>query len=204
MKRGQLLAYLQPVNDHLEQTRTQERIQELVNEIDLDRKRMARLEEVIYIRYRSGKIEALRVEIRGLKRQLRILRNALDMRYELRAKTDGIVSRVEAQIGEYVDQGETIFEVVDPSRLWVEANAFDLGVVRDIGSASAFTADGRPIKLRFIGGGLRLRQQATPLHFEIVDASPDLAVDNPVTVVIRSRAPTEENGCTSDALRGRS
>ncbi len=114
------------------------------------------------------------------------------MRYELRAKTDGIVSRVEAQIGEYVDRGETIFEVVDPSRLWVEANAFDLGIARDIGSASAFTADGRPIKLRFIGGGLRLSQQATPLHFEIVDASPGLAVDNPVTVVIRSRAATIE------------
>ena len=188
VKRGQLLAYLRPVNDHLEQAQHQERIQQLINEIDLDRKRMARLEEVIYVRYRGSKIEALRVEIRGLQRQLEILQNALDVRYELRAKTDGIVSRVEAQIGEYMHQGETVFEVVDPTRLWVEANAFDLDSVAEIDSASAFTVDGRVIKLRFIGGGLRLSQQATPLRFEIVDVPPDLTVDNPVTVVISNHA----------------
>ena len=187
VKRGDLLALTQPVNDHLEQARTLERIQELTNHIDMARKRMARLEEVIYIRYRDSKIEALRVEIIGIQRQLGVLREAIEMRYELRAKTDGIVSRVEAQVGEYVRQGQTIFEIIDPTRLWVEATAFEPNQARQVLDASAFTADGRRLELRFIGGGLKLRNQATPLRFEIIDPIPELTVDNPVSVVVRSQ-----------------
>ncbi len=187
VKRGDLLAQMQPINDHLEQAHALERIQELTNHIDMARKRMARLEEVVYVRYRDSKVEALRVEIIGLQRQLDVLQGAIEMRYELRAKTDGIVSRVEAQVGQYVEQGQTIFEIVDPSRLWVEATAFKPEQVRRLKDASAFTADGRRLKLRFIGGGLRLRNQATPLRFEIIDPAADLTVDNPVSVVVRSQ-----------------
>jgi hypothetical protein len=187
VKRGDLLALMQPINDHLGQAHTLERIQELTNEIDMARKRMARLEEVIYVRYRDSKIEALRVHITGLQRQLDVLQEAVEMRYELRAKTDGIVSRVEAQVGQYVEQGQTIFEIVDPTRLWVEATAFEPRLARQVRDASAFTADGRRLELRFIGGGLKLRNQATPLRFEIIDPLGDLTVDNPVTVVVRSR-----------------
>ena len=188
VRRGDLLALLQPTNDHLEQAHTLERIQELTNQIDMTRKRMARLEEVIYIRYRDSKIEALRVEITGLQRQLDVLQGAIEMRYELRTKTDGIISNVEVQVGQYVRQGQTIFEVVDPSRLWVEATAFEPHQARHVRDATAFTADGRKLDLRFVGGGLKLRNQATPLRFEIVDPGPDLAVDNLVSVVVQSRA----------------
>ena len=187
VKRGDLLARMQPINDHLEQAHALERIQQLTNHIDMARKRMARLEEVVYVRYRDSKIEALRVEIVGLQRQLNVLQGAIEMRYELRAKTDGIVSRVEAQVGQYVQQGQTIFEIVDPSRLWVEATAFKPDQVRRLKDASAFTVDGRMLKLRFIGGGLKLRNQATPLRFEIIDPAADLTVDNPVSVIVRSR-----------------
>lgn len=185
--RGDLLALMQPINDHLGQAHTLERIQDLTNQIDMARKRMARLEEVIYIRYRDSKIEALRVEITGLQRQLDVLRDAIEMRYELRAKTDGIVSRVEAQVGQYVDQGQTIFEIVDPSRLWVEATAFEPYQAGQVQDATAFTPDGKKLALRFVGGGLKLRNQATPLRFEIINPVSDLTVDNPVTVVVRSR-----------------
>ncbi len=188
VRRGDLLALMRPVNDHLEQAHALERIQELTNQIDMTRKRMARLEEVIYIRYRDSKIEALRVEITGLQRQLDVLQGAIEMHYELRAKTDGIISRVEAQVGQYVRQGQTIFEVVDPSRLWVEATAFEPHQARQVRGASAFTTDGRKLELRFVGGGLKLRNQATPLRFEVVDPGSDLAVNNPVSVVVRSGA----------------
>lgn len=187
VRRGDLLALTEPVNDHLEQAHTLERIQELTNFIDMARKRMARLEEVIYVRYRDSKIEALRVEIIGVRRQLDVLRKAIEMRYELRAKTDGIVSRVEAQVGEYVQQGQTIFEIIDPTRLWVEATAFELYQARQVLDASAFTADGRRLELRFIGGGLKMLNQAMPLRFEIINPVPDLSVDNPVSVVVRSQ-----------------
>ena len=72
----------------------EEKIQALIGSIDLSRKRMARLEEVIYVRYRTSKIEAIRIEIIGLKERLQVLLDALYAKDELRARTDGIVSRI--------------------------------------------------------------------------------------------------------------
>ena len=47
VKKGQLLAKLKPINNHLEEAQIRERITELTNEIELDRKRMAMLNEAV-------------------------------------------------------------------------------------------------------------------------------------------------------------
>ncbi|MDG1193700.1 MAG: hypothetical protein P8N03_07465, partial [Arenicellales bacterium] len=83
VSRGQLLATLKPVNSHLDEARVRERITELTNEIELDRKRMAMLNEVVYVRYRINKIEEVRTEIQGLIRRLKVLEDSLTQSYEL-------------------------------------------------------------------------------------------------------------------------
>jgi multidrug efflux pump subunit AcrA (membrane-fusion protein) len=188
VKRGQLLAYLKPAFDQIEEATVQEKVQELIGNINLARKRMARLEEVIYVRYRTGKIEAIRVEIEGFKERLKPLQKSLVERDELRARTDGFISKIDAHVGQFVHVGDTVFEIVDPSRLWVEADAYEPDVAKHILSASGFTTDGRKLNLKFLGGGLSLRNQAIPLYFEILDAVPGLSVDRPVTVVAQSDA----------------
>lgn len=189
VRRGDLLAYLRPSLTSVEQADVESRIQELVNNIDLARKRMARLEEVVMIRYRANRIEEIRVEIEGMRRQLGVLRDSVERPIELRAKTDGVVSRVNAAAGQFVDAGHTIFEIVDPTRLWVTASAYESGIQERIVSATALTSDGRTLELQFVGGGLALHQQALPLHFEVVGSPPDLNVDTPVTVAVQMEGP---------------
>ena len=188
VKRGQLLAYLKPAFDHIEEAKIEERVQALISDINLARKRMARLEEVIYVRYRLSKIEAIRTEIEGLQERLAVFQNSLIERDELRARTDGVISRIVAHVGQFVHTGGTIFEIVDPSRLWVEADAYDHEIAAHIASASGMTTDGQALELKFLGGGRSLRNQAVPLYFEILNLAPSLAVENPVTVVAQSDA----------------
>ena len=189
VRRGDLLANLKPALSTVERAHLDARIQELANDIDLARKRMARLEEVLMVRYRANRIEQVRVEIEGMRRQLEILRASGDRPVELRAQTDGIVSRVNVASGQFVHAGHTIFEIVDPSRLWVSASAFEPGIQDRIVSASAMTPDGDRLELTFVGGGLALRHQALPLHFAIAGAVPNLTVDTPVTVVAQVEGP---------------
>jgi len=102
-----------------------------------------------------------------------------------------VVSTVGAASGQFVHAGHTIFEIVDPSRLWVSASAFESGIQDRLVSASALTTDGRRLELRFVGGGLALQQQALALNFEIVGASRDLTVDTPVSVVVQLEGPAD-------------
>ena len=190
VKRGDLLARLRPTLTAMARAEIEGRIQAMENEIDLDRKRMARLEEVFFVRYRASKIEAIRVEIAGRQRQLGILRSSLRDRIDLRAKTDGVISRVAAASGQYIEPGNTLFEIVDPSRLWVTASAYDPSIVGRLDKVEALTQDGARLALRFVGGGLTLRNQAVPLQFEIVSPVSGLSVDRPVTVVVQTRDQT--------------
>ncbi|WP_200850260.1 HlyD family secretion protein, partial [Klebsiella pneumoniae] len=41
------------------------------------------------------------------------------------APVSGVVSTVRGAIGQIVDNQQPVFEIVDPTRLWVEALAFD-------------------------------------------------------------------------------
>jgi membrane fusion protein, heavy metal efflux system len=109
VKKVQLLGYLRPAFDHIEEAMVQEKVQTLIGNINLARKRMARLEEVVYVRYRTGKIEAIRVEIEGFKERLKTLQNSLVERDELRARTDGVISKIDAHVGQFVHVGDTVF-----------------------------------------------------------------------------------------------
>lgn len=188
VRQGDILAYLRPAFTTLERAEMDARIKDMENQIDMARKRMAQLEQVMFVRFREGKIEAVRVEIAGLQRHLAVLRASQTERIPLRARTDGVVSHVDVAAGQYVSAGSTLFELVDPSRLWVTAAAFSPEVAARIEGATAVTSDGRQLELRFVGGGLTLRNQAIPLQFEIVGPVPGLTVDKPLTVFLRTRS----------------
>ena len=186
VRRGDLLAYLRPIFSTLEQLEIDERIQDLESQIDLSRKRLARLEEVMYVRYREGKMEQIRVEIAGMQRHLSILRSKLTERFALRAMNDGIISDVDVTAGQYVEPGANLFEIVDPSRLWVTAFAFDPALLGKIAGADAVTDEGTVLRLKLVGGGLSLQNQAMPLQFEITQPAAGLTINKPVTVIVKT------------------
>ena len=66
------------------------------------------------------------------------------------------------------------FEIVDPSRFWIEAVAHDPGVVANLSKAFAVTNSGETLALDFVGLGLSLRQQTVPLTFRVAQAAPNL------------------------------
>lgn len=184
---GQLLAKLKPINNHLDEAQVRERITELTNEIELDRKRMAMMNEVVYVRYRVNKIEEIRTEIQGLIRRVKVLEDSLTQSYNLRAQTGGVISEVGAAAGQHVEQGATLFRIIDPNALWVEASGYEQGLQNSIQGASALTLSGDTIELKFVGGGLLLSNQAIPLLFEVVSTEANaLSIGNPVTVFIQT------------------
>src|SRR5690606_16115175 len=81
--------------------------------------------------------------------------------------------------------GQTIFEVIDPDALWVEAAAYDPSTVENIRNATARPADGQLLQLEYVGGGLVLKNQAIPLRFRILNPLDGLSVGKPVTVIVQ-------------------
>lgn len=185
VRRGDLLAYLQPTVTVSERAQIEARIQQLSNQISLAEKQMERLGDVLFVRYRTNKIEAMKVQIDGYRRELVSLQGALDRRESLRATADGVISKVSAVVGGTVSQGQIVFEIVDPDALWVEAAAYDPAIAQNVRSATAIAGDGRSFSLDFIGGGMTLSNQAIPLRFRVVGAHEGLSVGKPVTVIVQ-------------------
>lgn len=185
VRRGDLLAYLQPTVTVSERAQIEARIQQLSNQISLAEKQMERLGDVLFVRYRTNKIEAMKVQIDGYRRELVSLQGALDRRESLRSTADGVISKVSAVVGGTVSQGQIVFEIVDPDSLWVEAAAYDPAIAQNVRSATAVTSDGRAFALEFIGGGMTLSNQAIPLRFRVVGSHEGLSVGKPVTVIVQ-------------------
>lgn len=185
VRRGDLLAYLQPTVTVSERAQIEARIQQLSNQISLAEKQMERLGDVLFVRYRTNKIEAMKVQIDGYRRELISLQGALDRRESLRSTADGVISKVSAVVGGTVSQGQIVFEIVDPDALWVEAAAYDPAIAKGVRSATAITGDGRSFALAFTGGGMTLSNQAIPLRFRVVGAHEGLSVGKPVTVIVQ-------------------
>ena len=185
VRSGDLLAYLQPTMNVSERTQIQARIQQLVNLISLTEKQIERLKQVMFVRYRVNKIESLKVQMDGYRRELATLQSSLGSRDALRATADGVISRIDAVVGGTVNQGQAVFEIVDPDALWIEAAAYDPEIASNIRNATAVTSDGQGVDLEFIGGGLVLSNQAIPLRFRVLNAPEGLSVGKPVTVIVR-------------------
>jgi cobalt-zinc-cadmium efflux system membrane fusion protein len=115
-----------------------------------------------------------------------------DERMELKAPVDGIISVATVRAGQVVTARDTLFEVVDPKRLWIEA----IGIPgtddeSPVSSASAVDAEGHTIPLTFIGRAPALRQQALPLLFRVDDAHASLGIGATVKVLVQHGTPVE-------------
>jgi cobalt-zinc-cadmium efflux system membrane fusion protein len=87
-----------------------------------------------------------------------------------------------AVAGQVVEARESVFEVVDPKRLRIEALAYDTAQALDVVSGSLAVGDAR-VPLAFVGAARSLREQALPLMFRGEgNALENLAVGQPVKV----------------------
>ncbi len=182
VRRGDTLAWLLPVAETLELGSGEADLADLDGRIVLLTRQLARLERL------SGtvaqqEIDDARMELTSLQRRRAALASGLYQREPLLAPADGIISLARVSAGEVVESRQTLFEVVDPQRLWVEAVSWDPTLAARVQSARVVLPDGNVLQARFIGAGARLRQQAIPLLFALEGELSPLPIDTKVEVL---------------------
>ena len=133
---------------------------------------------------------ALTAEVETLLRRRaainRIIVDREGMQVPLRAPADGVISVANAIAGQIVEPRTTLYEIVDPERVWVEASGYDPTLLDAISGANAVTADGRSLPLSYLGHGPKLNQQAIPILFHVREPTM-LPIGTPVLVLVETR-----------------
>jgi hypothetical protein len=182
--RGQVLATVRPSVDPVARAGQAALLAELEAARSLAAARAARLSGLSDTVPRKD-IEAAASELASLEGRLRAVKAGVAATEPLRAPVSGVVARAEAVAGQVVDARELLFEIIDPTRLRIEATGFDLAIAAHIADAS-IAVGGRAVPLAFVGAGRVLREQAVPLVFRAKGASlGSLAIGQPVAVTVR-------------------
>jgi cobalt-zinc-cadmium efflux system membrane fusion protein len=103
----------------------------------------------------------------------------------------GIVSVANVRAGQVVTTRDTLFEIVDPNRLWIEAIGVAAHAAPDITAAHATDPDGHSIKLSYVGRAPSLRQQTQPLQFKVEEIHEGLIIGSAVKVYVQQGEPVD-------------
>jgi len=186
VRKGEVLAYVVPVAGQIERANQSAALAELQASRSLAEKRLARLRELADSVPRK-EIEAAESEVASLAARAAAVGAGLSGRDALLAPVSGVIASADAVAGQVVDARDLVFEVVDPTRLRVEALAFDAAIAQDIAGAS-LAVGGEAVPLVFLGAARSLREQALPVLFKASgEGLSRLAVGQPVTVVAQTR-----------------
>lgn len=129
-------------------------------------------------------LDQAKTELEALRAR-RAAMTPVSSRELLKAPVSGVVSAANVQPGQVVDARETLFEIVNPDRLWIEAIGTELQNGHSVVSAIA-VASGQTVPLSFIGRAPALKQQAQSLLFRF-DQPTSMAIGRPVTVLVQSK-----------------
>lgn len=185
VKKGEVLAYVVPSSSAIERSNQASALAELRAAKTLAEKRLARLQELSDTVPRKD-IEAAQSELGSLAERMLAVSAGLNNRDALVAPVTGVIASSHAVAGQVVDARELVFEVVDPTRLRIEALAYNATVLGDVAGATVAVGS-EAVALRLIGVARSVREQALPLHFQAQGrALAQLAVGQPVTVVVQS------------------
>jgi len=199
VERGQVLAHVTPTYSAAERGSLIQNAAELDAQITILEARVRRLTS---LRGTVAEREILdaQAELAGARQRRSAIQPALSGREPLVAPVSGIVSTVRGAVGQLVDSATTVVEIVDPSRLWVEALAFDRGALERITGANATLPDGRVLDLVFMGRGLTVRQQAVPVNFRVQNPPPDAPIGSSVLVTLRTARAVQGIVLPADAV----
>ncbi|MDN3543105.1 HlyD family efflux transporter periplasmic adaptor subunit [Kinneretia asaccharophila] len=203
VRKGELLAYVQPASDSLERAAQAAQLAELRASHSLAEKRLARLKELADSVPRR-EIEALESELASLSARMAAVGGGLSGREALLAPASGVIAAAHAVAGQVLDARELVFEIVDPTRLQVEALAFDAALAADVAGAHV-SVGGSALPLRLVGAARALREQALPLRFQVegpgLAGLEKLAVGQPLPVVVQTRSQVQGVALPAAALQ---
>lgn len=188
VKRGEVLAYVRHHAEPYALGAQQAQLAELKAQRQLAEQRLQRLEGLEGTVPRK-EIEAARAEATSLAERERSISGSLVARETLTAPVSGVIARADLVVGQVVEPRDVLFEVVDPTRMLVEATTADAAVAAHVAGASLH---GVPdVTLRLLGVSRSLRDGVLPLTFAVSPAKAGtalpVAIGQPVTVVAQSK-----------------
>jgi RND family efflux transporter MFP subunit len=188
---GEVLALLAPsipVADlgTMQQLRAEVDGKLIIAEQKLDR--LSRIASVVA----QSQIDDTKAELAALREQKRVLAPKDTQKIPLKAPVSGIISVANVRAGQVVSARDTLFEIVDPERLWIEGIGDAGHGDGAISTATAVDNEGHTLALSYVGRAPTLRQQSRPLLFRIEDRHPELVIGAPVKVFVQSE--TMANG----------
>jgi len=179
--KGQVLARLRPSGTAIERGNQAAELAELRANRSLLAKRVARLQSLEGV-VPAKEIEAAQAELTGTIGRERAVARSISGSEAIVAPAGGIIASASVLNGQIVESRDVLFEIVDPQRMVIEALSTDAGIARKISSATLVDVPG--IELTLLGGGRTLRDGAVPINFRASGANIDLAVGQPVTVLV--------------------
>lgn len=184
---GQVLARLAPTIPIADLGTMQQLRAEVAGKLKVAEQKLSRLSRISTVVAQSD-IEDTRAELEALREQRRVLEEKDIEKFELKAPVSGVISVANVRAGQVVSGRDTLFEILDPDRLWVEAAGADIHGDDDIAGGVAYDADGHTLSLAYIGRSPTLRQQSQSLLFRLTEPHTGLAAGASVTVVAQRSA----------------
>jgi cobalt-zinc-cadmium efflux system membrane fusion protein len=187
---GEVLAMLSPSMPVFERGSLQQLAAEVEGKVRIAEQKLSRLTRIAGV-VPQRDIDDTQAELDALREQRRVLAPKSAEKLLLKAPVSGIISVATVRAGQVVTARDTLFEIVDPDRLWVEAIGNSGHGTDDISAAHALDGDGHVIKLSYIGRAPTLKQQSLPLLFKVEGSHPGLTIGSTVKVVIQGKAASE-------------
>ncbi|MGQ0456278.1 MAG: efflux RND transporter periplasmic adaptor subunit [Hyphomicrobium sp.] len=182
---GEVLALLAPSIPVADLGTMQQLRAEVEGKLIIAEQKLNRLSQIASVVARS-QIDDTKAELAALREQKRVLAPKDTEKVALKAPVSGVISVANVRAGQVVNARDTLFEIVDPEKLWVEAIGSDTHGEGEIDSAEARDSEGHIFKLTYVGRSPALRQQARPSLFRLVDAHQDLPIGAPLKVLVQT------------------
>ena len=181
VQQGQVLGVIRPSVGIIERANQSAQAIDLTSATETARKRLARLEQLEGTVAQKD-IDAARIELQSLTERSKGIRASLTTVEALIAPTSGIISAANVSLGQVVEAKESLFEIMDPKRLRVEAQVSSALLGDRIQSATA--SDGKKsYALRFLGVSRTLQNGTLPMQFAVTELG-NLAIGQPVQIFV--------------------
>lgn len=180
VRKGQVLAWLQPVWGAAEQAAQQASLTELRTNRLLAQRRVDRLLQLEGV-VPDKDIEAARLELQSLREREQLTGRSLAGSQALVAPVSGVLASARVLAGQVVEPQAVLFEVVDPQRVLVEARVSDATQAAQVSGGAVL---GLPdVRLDVVGAARIYRDGGVPLTFRARSTGTVLALGQPLTVV---------------------
>jgi cobalt-zinc-cadmium efflux system membrane fusion protein len=188
VKRGQVIAVLEPTLSSLERSDKRASLYRVESEIAITEREAAR-QAALKGLVATKLVEDTRTRLDQLRRERAQLLGTALGRELVRAPVDGVVTDVHVVPGEVVAVDKAMIEIVDPARVRVEAIVHDLALASRIGAATTTTRllPDQMVPLTLLGVSPRVDALDQGVHaiFAVPEAqAPFLRIGMPVDVFL--------------------